>query len=43
MYANSSLIGELHVGDRVVIGAHVSVTADLAEHQIVLADVKTRI
>ena len=43
MYANSSLIGELHVGDRVVIGAHVLFTADLAEDSIVLADAKTRI
>jgi len=43
MYANSSPIGELHVGDRVVIGAHVLATEDLGEDSIVLADVKTRI
>lgn len=43
MYANSSLIGELHVGNRVVIGSHVLVTRDMEGDSIVLADVKTKI
>lgn len=44
MFANSSIIGDLSVGDHVDIGAHVLVkTRDLADNSVVLADTKLRI
>lgn len=34
MYCNSSIIGELNIGDNVVVGAHVLVTKDVAANSI---------
>lgn len=35
LYANSSIIGELHIGNNVVIGGHVMVTKDIPDNTVV--------
>ena len=35
LYANSSIIGEIKVGNNVIIGAHVLVTKDILDNSII--------
>lgn len=35
LYANSSIIGELHIGNNVVIGGHIMVTKDIPDSTVV--------
>lgn len=37
MYCNSSVVGELHIGDNVTIGAHVLVTKDVLADEVLTA------
>ena len=37
LYANSSIIGELNIGNNVVIGAHVLVTENVSDDKIVVS------
>ena len=37
MYCNSSIIGELNIGDNVIIGAHVLVTKDCDANKIIVS------
>ncbi|WP_081711863.1 LbetaH domain-containing protein [Flavobacterium saliperosum] len=37
MYCNSSIIGELNIGDDVIIGAHVMVTKDCDAKKIIIS------
>lgn len=43
MYCNSSIIGELNIGNNVVIGAHVILTEDLINDKIIINSNKTEI
>ena len=36
LYCNSSIIGELNIGDNVIIGAHVMVFANVPDNVIVI-------
>lgn len=41
MYANASIIGELHIGNNVIIGGHVMVYKDIAPNSIVTQKTET--
>lgn len=43
LYANSSIIGELKIGNNVVIGAHVLVTDNVSDNKIVISNENIKI